>query len=102
MPQDEFSHLAEPHALGEDSVPSVVLELAAGEELELVWRNELGGLTFRISDGYVKWNPRRTGIDLQREIDRLGWISTRHPAPSVIDSGSHHAAQWFLTAALEG
>lgn len=72
MPYDEFSHLAELHKLGRDSVPPVVLELAAGGEVELVWRNDLGGLTFRIPDGFVKWNPRRTGINLEREVERLG------------------------------
>lgn len=102
MPEDEFSHLAERHTFGTDSVPPVVLELAAGGPVELVWRNDLGGLTFRIPAGFVKWNPRRTGIDLEREVERLGWISTRHPAPSVIDSDSNHEAQWCLTAALEG
>lgn len=60
------------------------------------------GLTFRVSAGYVKWNPRRTGIDLDREVERLGWIATPHPAPTVLATGSDSEAQWALTAALPG
>ena len=99
---DDFSHLADPHALGDDPIPPIVLELAAGADVELVWRNDLGGLTFRLDGHYAKWNPRHTGIDLERERDRLHWISTRHPAPTVIDSGANADAQWLLTAALPG
>lgn len=70
---------------------------------ELVWRNELGGLTFRMGeDRYLKWNPSRTGIDLDRERERLEWISTRHPAPRVLGSGTDHGAQWMMTRALPG
>lgn len=102
MAEDDFSHWAGLHELGDDPVPQVVLDLAAGVEVEFVWRNELGGLTFRLGDRYAKWNPRRTGIDLEREIERLAWVSSRHPAPAVIDSGADDEAQWLLTAALPG
>jgi len=57
----DFSHLAALHTLGEKSVPQVVVELAGARAADLIWRNELGGLTFRIGDQFVKWNPRRTG-----------------------------------------
>ena len=50
-------NLDDHHSLGEQSIPEVVLKLAAGSEPELVWRNELGGLTFRIGDRFIKWNP---------------------------------------------
>lgn len=102
MTDPDFSHLAALHELGEDSVPKVVAELAAGRAAHLVWRNELGGLTFRIDDQFVKWNPRRTGVDLELERARLAWLSDRHPAPRVIASGSDDEAQWILTAALPG
>ena len=64
-----------------------------------MWRNELGGLTFRVGDRYVKWNPRRTGIDLDRERRRLEWLAGRHPAPRVVDYGEDEDAQWLLTDA---
>ena len=50
----------------------------------------------------MKWNPRRTGIDLERERVRLEWISARHPAPRVVDAGGDDVAQWLVTEALRG
>lgn len=99
---EDFSHLAELHQLGDDLIPDVVLEIAAGHAVELVWRNELGGLIFGFADRFVKWNPRTTGIDLDRERVRLDWISPLHPAPRVIASGADETAQWLVTAALPG
>ena len=102
MADPDFSHLAALHTLGDDNVPKIVLEIAAGRAAELVWRNDLGGLTFRVDDRFVKWNPRRTGIDLEREVVRLEWISARHPAPRVVASGGDSEAQWLVTDALPG
>lgn len=102
MTDPEFAHLSGLHTLGGEPVPQIVAKIADGRPADLVWRNELGGLTFRIGDQYVKWNPRRTGIDLDRERDRLRWISQRHPAPRVIDWGDDDDAQWLLTAAVPG
>ena len=99
---DDFSHLASLHTLGDEPIPPVVLEVAAGADVELVWRNELGGLTFRLDGHFLKWNPRRTGIDLEHERDRLRWISPRHRATTVVDSGADADAQWLLTVALPG
>ena len=86
-------------------VPRIARELAAepgGSEPELIWRNDLDGLTFRIGDRYLKWNPPTTGIDLERERVRLEWISARHPAPRVVDHGTEGDAQWLLTDAVPG
>jgi kanamycin kinase len=102
MTDPDFARLAALHTLGEDPVPHIVTEIAGGCTIDLVWRNELGGLTFRLADQFVKWNPRRTGIDLERERVRLAWISERHPAPYVIDWGADDEAQWLLTAAVPG
>lgn len=100
--EPDFSHLADLHTLGDQEVPAVVLELASGSGVELVWRNELGGLTFRCADRFIKWNPRSTGIDLGRERVRLEWIAARHPAPPVVDWGEDESAQWMVTAGLPG
>jgi kanamycin kinase len=102
MTDPDFSHLAALHTLGDDPVPSIVADVAAGRPADLVWRNELGGLTFRIDDQYLKWNPRRSGIDLERERVRLAWLTDRHPAPRVLAWGADDEAQWLLTAALPG
>lgn len=70
--------------------------------MELVWRNETGGSTYRIGDRFVKWNPRRTGIDLERERARLGWLASRHRAPTVVSWGQDSEAQWLVTEAMPG
>ena len=102
MPDPEFAHLAGLHTLEETEIPRIALTLAGGSDLQLAWRNELGGLTFRIGTRYLKWNRRSTGVDLERERIRLEWISKRHPAPRVIDHGSDGEAQWLLTDGLPG
>ncbi|MEA2518269.1 MAG: hypothetical protein QOF49_349, partial [Chloroflexota bacterium] len=102
MTTPDFSELARLHTLRGLDVPDIARVLAGGDEPELVWRNELDGLTFRIADRYLKWNPRSTGIDLERERVRLDWISVRHPAPRVVDHGVDGDAQWLLTEAVPG
>lgn len=97
-----FSHLAGLHTLGDQEIPAVVQEAASGADVEIVWRNDLGGLTFRFADRYIKWNPRSTGLDLWRERVRLEWIVSRHPAPRVVDWGEDESAQWMVTVALPG
>jgi kanamycin kinase len=98
----DFAALAAQHTLGDDPIPDVVLEVAADRPAELVWRNELGGLTFRIGDAFVKWNPRQTGADLARERSMLEWIAGRHPAPRVVSYGEDAGAQWLVTTAVPG
>jgi kanamycin kinase len=102
MGDPTFADLALQHTLRGLEVPGLVRSLAGGRDPELVWRNELDGLTFRIGSRYLKWNPRSTGIDLELERVRLEWLSGRHPAPRVIDHGVDGDAQWLLTEALPG
>ena len=102
MTAPDFSALAAQHALGDDPIPDVVLDIAGGASPELRWRNDLGGLTFRVGHEFVKWNPRRTGIDLARERLRLEWLAGRHPAPRVAAWGEDQEAQWLVTAAVSG
>src|SRR5437868_13121097 len=102
MKEPDFASLAAQHALGEEAIPDAVLAFSAGRPVKLAWRNELGGLTFRIENQFLKWNPRSTGIDLERERVRLEWIAGRHPAPRVVASGSDEDAQWLVTEALPG
>ena len=102
MSDPAFAELALQHTLRGLEVPPLARALAGGDEPELVWRNDLDGLTFRIGQRYLKWNPRSTGIDLERERVRLEWISVRHPAPQVVDYGIEGDAQWLLTEGLPG
>jgi kanamycin kinase len=102
MTEPNFDHLARLHTLDGRAVPGIVRALAGDREAELVWRNDLGGLTFRLGNRFLKWNPVSTGIDLERERVRLQWISARHPAPRPVDHGVDGDAQWLLTEALPG
>jgi kanamycin kinase len=102
MADAEFAYLANQHALGDDPIPDMVLEFGEGADLELVWRNELGGLTFRAGERFIKWNPRDSGEDLDRERFRLVWLEGRHPVPTVLDHGGDDRAQWLVTAAMGG
>jgi kanamycin kinase len=90
------------HSLGEEPIPEVVVEFAAGSAVELVWRNELGGLTFRLGSRFLKWNPCQTGVDLERERVRLEWLAGRHPVPRVVGWGEDGWAQWLVTTAVPG
>lgn len=102
MTEFDPSDLAAYHTLGDDPIPSVVVDLSDGHTPELVWRNELGGLTFRVGDRFIKWNPRSTGVDLDYERRRLEWIAPLHPSPRVLDFGTDNNAQWMVTHGLPG
>ena len=102
MSDPRFPDLSLQHTLSGLDVPRIAQTLAGDREPELVWRNELDGLTFRIGERFLKWNPPSTGVDLECERVRLEWISTRHPAPRVVDHGADGDAQWLLTEALPG
>ena len=86
---------------GEVPIPTVVRELAGSDNIEPVWSNELGGLTFSLGDArYVKWTPPETSIDLEDERCRLQWVIQYSPVPKVLESGSDDSGSWMVTAAL--
>ena len=92
---------------GAVAVPSAVRRLAGDDDVTPVWRNELGGLTFRLSgsdgDRYVKWVPAGTdGLDLAAEAARLRWAGRYAPVPRVLGTGTDPAGTWLLTAGLHG
>jgi phosphotransferase family enzyme len=71
-----------------------------------VWRNEVGGLTFRLGDGagrrFVKWQPAGRGVDLAGEAERLAWAGRFTPVPAVLGRGDDKHGSWLLTAGLPG
>ena len=79
---------------GPVEVPAAVRRFARGE-LEAVWRNELGGLTFRDGDRFLKWSP---GDDLAAERERLLWAAHYTPVPEILDGDEHV----LVTRALPG
>ena len=87
-------------------IPAVVESAARGKRVRLVWRNELGGLTFQVGEGpgrrFVKWSPRAGGLDLGPEATRLGWAAAFTPVPEVLDIGADEAGWWLVTTGLPG
>ncbi|MEL7974277.1 aminoglycoside 3'-phosphotransferase [Isoptericola sp. F-RaC21] len=97
-------------------VPERVRRLAGDDDVTPVWRNELGGLTFRLTppgaatpvgiaggDRYVKWVPSGTPeLDLDAEAERLAWAVRYTPVPRVLDRGTDDAGAWLLTAGIPG
>ncbi|MDF5757736.1 aminoglycoside 3'-phosphotransferase [Spongiactinospora sp. TRM90649] len=89
-------------------VPAIVTTLAGGDTIVPVWRNELGGLTFRLEDArggtrYVKWTATGTPeIDLPGEAERLAWARKWVTVPQVIEQGSDADGAWLLTVTVPG
>ncbi|MBP2335876.1 kanamycin kinase [Saccharothrix coeruleofusca] len=89
-------------------VPRAVTALAGDAAITPVWRNELGGLTFRLdgADGgarYLKWVAAGTPeIDLAGEAERLTWARPWARVPPVVDQGADAEGAWLVTAAVPG
>ncbi|PYC83738.1 aminoglycoside phosphotransferase APH(3') [Streptomyces tateyamensis] len=83
-------------------VPARVRELAGAGPVELVWRNEAGGLTFRAGERYLKWAPTGSGRDLGAEAVRLRWAGRFAVVPPVLAQGADQDGSWLVTAALPG
>lgn len=90
-----------------DQVPRVVAELAAGAPITRVWRNGLGGATYRIDHldraEFVKWSPDHPEIDLAIEAAKLRWAGRYITVPPVLGHGRDgDDAAWLHTLAIEG
>lgn len=87
-------------------VPASVRALVGDRPAEAVWRNALGGLTFRVGSGadtqFLKWQPHGSPEPdaLEREEARLRWAGGRAPVPRVRAAGSDAEGAWLLTDAL--
>lgn len=93
-------------AAGEEAVPAAVALVAGSDPVRLVWRNELGGLTFEVGVGrarrFAKWAPYSSGIDLTVEAARLSWAAAFHPVPQVLEAGGDSLGSWLVTRAIAG
>ncbi|MFD1715896.1 phosphotransferase [Amnibacterium flavum] len=93
---------------GPVAIPAVVLDLAAGRDVEAVWRNNLDGITFEIAGRaglhhvFVKVAATGDDVDLADEARRLGWARSFTPVPEVLDSGRDDEFQWLVTRAVAG
>jgi len=84
-------------------VPEIVRSLAGGVALTPVWRNSLGGVTFRTDDGrYIKWGPHDAEANMRDEAERMRWARRWTTVPEVLDQGQDAAHEWLVTTALPG
>ncbi|MEO8528992.1 MAG: phosphotransferase [Pseudolysinimonas sp.] len=87
---------------GPVEVPDLVRAFADQID-DVIWLNEIGGLTFVAGDRFLKWNPRGNGVDLEDERARLIWARTiGHPVPEILDLGRDDHGQVLVTRALDG
>jgi len=82
--------------------PHGVIEAFGHSNLEPLWRNELGGLTFGDPSRVVKWNPHGNGIDLGAEAARMAWARPYLTVPEVLGHGSDGDGSWLIMERLRG
>ncbi len=92
-----------------DELPSALLALTARHGLHSavpIWRNELGGRTFRFSgpdgESFVKWLPDHPEFDVRAEAARLTWARGHVPVPEVLGYGYAADCSWLWTRGLPG
>jgi kanamycin kinase len=102
----QVAELAIVQPLEPSPVPAAVSRVAQGRPFRQVWINELGGLTYEISDAntrfFVKFAPAGSGLPLRQEADRLRWAARFTPVPRVVGEGEDHTGFWLVTEALPG
>ncbi|WP_413316260.1 phosphotransferase [Agrococcus sp. 1P02AA] len=110
------SDLAAPPPAG-TPVPTAIARLADHHPVELVWQNEVGGVTARIDRPsgavFAKWNPGGTTESLADEAERMRWladlVASRAEAgaapllvPTVLELRAEAGGELLVTAALPG
>ncbi|QLL10530.1 phosphotransferase [Mycobacterium vicinigordonae] len=87
-------------------VPAVVDRLAAGRPVRAIWRNELGGVTFRVgssAESLTEFVKVGGGHDFAGEARRLRWAGRYIPVPRVLDFGTDEQGRaWLHTRGLPG
>ncbi|MFT4212745.1 MAG: aminoglycoside 3'-phosphotransferase [Microbacterium sp.] len=84
-------------------VPPRVRRLAGTAGLVPVWRNAVGGVTFRTSDGrHIKHGPRHAETSMRAEAGRLAWASPHVRVPEVLEAGEDDTHEWLVTRTLAG
>ncbi|RKT35615.1 kanamycin kinase [Microbacterium sp. AG1240] len=107
MVDDEYAAWVRTFTPGpETAVPDRVARLAGGATLEPVWRNGIGGLTFRATEAgsirYIKYAPRTLESSMGAEAERMRWAAPFTPVPRVLSHGCDDEHEWLVTAALHG
>lgn len=88
------------------AIPELVLREAAGQRVEAVWTNGLGGTTWQIGEGedrdFIKMGPEHPEFDVAGEIQRLDWLAEFLPVPSLVSCGFDDDGVWIRTKGLPG
>ncbi len=80
-------------------LPRSIVEQHHGWSRSVVWRNEIGGVTYRLVCGDQTRFCKCDNPDMIRaEVARLQWAGAYLPVPEVIT----HGAGWMLTRGLSG
>jgi aminoglycoside phosphotransferase len=91
---------------GPKKTPAAVNRLIDGGCAEVVWENELGGLTFEVKKGierlFIKWAPHQSGLDHAAEAARLEWAGAFARVPQVLGRGCDDEGSWMMTAPVPG
>lgn len=86
-------------------IPDAITALIGDRSFDVVWLNELGGLTISIGHGdggvHVKWSPASCPIDLDAERGRLKWAQPYTTVPEVLDAGSDAHGTWLVTRSID-
>ena len=82
-------------------VPPIVAALPGGDRAEAVWRNGIGGLTFRLPGRHAKWQ-RGTAAELSDEAERLRWASRFVTVPPVVSFSREGDDQLLVTETIAG
>lgn len=83
-------------------VPERVRALAGTDPLVPVWRNGIGGLTFRAGRRFIKWGPLNSETTMADEARRLAWAGAHIRVPRVREQGVDAQHEWMVTDALPG
>ena len=82
-------------------VPPRVQILAGSAALHPVWRNRIGGVTFRTDDGrYIKWGPHDLESSMTDEAERMRWAAAWTLVPRVLEAGADETHEWLVTVAI--
>jgi kanamycin kinase len=80
--------------------------MAGDRSVRVVWRNEIGGLTFELlgtaDRRFVKWGPPDHAAIFRAEAVRLRWAGAFTPVPTVLDLDSDDEGAWLVTKGLPG
>lgn len=87
-------------------VPAAIAALAEHHPLQLVWQNELGGVTARIDRPagavFAKWDPSGSPASLADECERMRWLAAAGDVrvPRVLELRTSAAGDVLVTDAI--